>query len=146
MDTNIDNYSNNELIDILKITTMNKYILHDKYTDTINRINISDELDEVDKNIYRDFFKSVFIRLSLSNGYEIDELNSKISDISYTVNNKLPNKNSKEVTTINPFDMKKRTLNIHFDSTFRDNYYNQNPADFTYTLPDNINNIVSHKY
>jgi len=143
MDTNIDNYSNNELIDILKITTMNKYILHDKYTDTINRINISDELDEVDKNIYRDFFKSVFIRLSLSNGYEIDELNSKISDISYTVNNKLPNKNSKEVTTINPFDMKKRTLNIHFDSTFRDNYYNQNPADFTYTLPDNINNIVS---
>lgn len=44
---------------------------------------------------------------------------------------------------INPIKTVTRKQNIHFDSSFRDNYYAQNPADFTYTLPDSINNIVS---
>ena len=46
-------------------------------------------------------------------------------------------------TPINPLKRVTRKLNIHFDSSFRDNYYHQNPADYTYTLPDSINNIVS---
>lgn len=44
---------------------------------------------------------------------------------------------------INPLKTITRKLNIHFDSCFRKNYYLQNPTDYTYTLPESINNIVS---
>lgn len=46
-------------------------------------------------------------------------------------------------TPINPIKTVTRKVNLHFDSAFRDNYYNQNPANYTYTLPNSINDIVS---
>lgn len=46
-------------------------------------------------------------------------------------------------TPINPIKRITSILNLHFDSAFRDNYYNQDPANFHYTLPNPINNVVS---
>lgn len=44
---------------------------------------------------------------------------------------------------INPIKTVIRRENIHFDSSFRNNYYAQNPADFIYNLPCNISDVVS---
>lgn len=73
MDTNIDNYNNNEIISLLKVTnneSLTVDILADKIDRTIQKIRL------VDTNQTPDlikFFQDCFIRVCLMKGFEITE-------------------------------------------------------------------------
>ena len=45
--------------------------------------------------------------------------------------------------TINPAKRITKTINLHLNSSFRDQYYNTNPCNYAYTLPYEIKNVMS---
>lgn len=46
---------------------------------------------------------------------------------------------------INPMERRTIIRNIAIDSTYRNNYTNTSPTDFTYILPEQLNNVISMK-
>ena len=46
---------------------------------------------------------------------------------------------------VNPIRRDKVFTNIHFNSKYRDNYYNSSASNFQYTLPQPVDEVVSLK-
>ena len=44
---------------------------------------------------------------------------------------------------LNPLDRKRTFTNIHFNSKFRDHYYNSSASNYQYTLPEPIDKVIS---
>ena len=75
MDTDIDNYSNNELLSLLKLNNDDKLdvnLLFQRVHKTINRLKDTEgELDNLD--VILQFFRSCFLRICVFKGWEISE-------------------------------------------------------------------------
>lgn len=75
MDTDIDNYSNNEILQLLKLNNDDKLevdILFQRVSKTINKLNASqDDIDNLDEIL--DFFRSCFVRVCVFKGWDISE-------------------------------------------------------------------------
>ena len=73
MDTDIDNYSNNEILQLLKLNnddTLNVDLLFQRVYKTINKLSNSD-VDELDSIL--DFFRNCFVRVCVFKGWDISE-------------------------------------------------------------------------
>lgn len=44
---------------------------------------------------------------------------------------------------VNKLDKETQSVSLHINSLFRDEYYNDSSSDFTYTLPVNVENVLS---
>ena len=74
MDTNVDNYNNNEIISLLKVRndeSLTVDVLADKIDRTIKKIRLADN-DETPELIK--FFQDCFVRVCLMKGFEITEI------------------------------------------------------------------------
>lgn len=145
-DLNIDNYSDDEIIDIfgLKINYDKKLLEQqaDKLTKQISQdLTLTEELKTSTIN-FINRAKNLILNKYLNKDTEIIEINNNViqkQKITPYVNS-LPNEYFSGV--INP--LKKRTIiqNLNIDSRFRDNYHNSSPSNFNITLPIKINNVL----
>ena len=44
---------------------------------------------------------------------------------------------------VNKLEKETQSISLHINSLFRDDYYNDSSSDFTYTLPINVENVLS---
>lgn len=44
---------------------------------------------------------------------------------------------------VNKLEKETQSISLHINSIFRDDYYNESPTDYNYTLPINIENVLS---
>jgi hypothetical protein len=145
-DLNIDNYSDDEIIDIfgLKINYDKKLLEQqaDKLTKQISQdLTLTEELKTSTIN-FINRAKNLILNKYLNKNTEIIEINNNViqkQKITPYINS-LPNEYFSGV--INP--LKKRTIiqNLNIDSRFRDNYHNSSPSNFNITLPIKINNVL----
>lgn len=162
-DLNIDNYSNNELIDLFELPlNFDKNILDIKETllreNIINNKEMENELKQKTLNFLsqakiiilnnnpnrkfqekiEDFYNSSYELKPIDIENTDDHNIQKRKDLPYL--SSFPSEYFPGV--INP--LKKRTLrkNLNIDTRFRDNYYNSPSTNFNITLPTNFNNVI----
>jgi hypothetical protein len=158
MDLNIENYSNEEIFEILNIdsTSLQKKeltyeILYNKLQIKIDKLRNTDinEIGEVSENKAQllDFFYQCFIKIN-----KLLEENQKNSVIIQDDHNIIKhNENKKEEYypvnyksgLINPLTIKTYKTIIAIDTRFRDNYESTSPANFIITLPTNLKKVLS---
>jgi hypothetical protein len=141
-DLNINNYTNEELIDIFELpTNFDKAMAEDRLiymsNNVFNEANIDDQtklktiqfLTEAKNRILRD---NVEVRSDANHNI----LNKEITPYVYS----FPNEYFQG--TVNP--IKKRTIfqNIYIDTRFRDSYYNSSASNFIISLPFKLDNVV----
>ena len=152
-DLNIQNYNKCEIEELfdVKNTEYNNETLNEKLKKIKSNVSSNSNVDFSTKNKTLQFFDQAkhilvnFVEGSNVNVYEgsngvvqnsnhfvIDRTNS-----SYDTENTRPH--------INPLkkDILEKIINI--DTRFRDNYDNTTPSNFTMSLPDRINNVLSVK-
>ena len=44
---------------------------------------------------------------------------------------------------VNKLDKETQSVSLHINSLFRDDYYNESPSDYNYTLPVNVENVLA---
>uniref|UniRef100_A0A6C0C5F6 Uncharacterized protein n=1 Tax=viral metagenome TaxID=1070528 RepID=A0A6C0C5F6_9ZZZZ len=44
---------------------------------------------------------------------------------------------------VNKLEKETQSISLHINSVFRDDYYNESPTNYTYTLPVNVENVLS---
>jgi hypothetical protein len=122
------NETDNYFSQIKGITSLEDYTEMDLYNKIINQNNIHE--------------------------FEKEILNEKYNDLGGRVNPSLTNKNNTNliynsaVNEVSPGNLNsvKRIVqyyNLNLNSCFRNNYYQSNPCDFTYTIPSEIKNVLS---
>lgn len=122
------NESDNYFSQIKGITSLEDYTEMDLYNKIINQNNIHE--------------------------FEKELLNEKYNDLGGRVNPSLSNKNNTNliynsaINEVSPGNLNsvKRIVqhyNLNLNSCFRNNYYQTNPCDFTYTIPSEIKNVLS---
>tara|TARA_X000000368_G_scaffold129289_1_gene101654 strand:+ start:4847 stop:6085 length:1239 start_codon:yes stop_codon:yes gene_type:complete len=121
-DFNIENYTKNDLEDMLSLKT--------PYTneELFNKVQtVETEVSQVNPEIkekLNDFMSDVKQKLK------------KYDDIL------IEHKNATNENKMNPLQVKTLTKYLHFDSKFRKNYYGTSATDVLFTLPYTINNTV----
>ena len=152
MDLNIENYSIEEIFDILhidvKVADLNQEFLYTKLQTKIAKLR-NTESSEISENKAQlvDFFYQCFIKVNklleekqkntliVQDDHNIIKHNEAKKEEYYPVNVKSG--------TINPLTIKtlKKVLNI--DTRFRDNYENSSSTDFVINLPTAFKKVLS---
>ena len=120
--------TDNYFYQIKGITSLEDYTEMDLYNKIINQNNIHE--------------------------FEKEVLNEKYNDLGGRVNPSLSNKNNTNliynsaINEVSPGNLNsvKRIVqhyNLNLNSCFRNNYYQTNPCDFTYTIPSEVKNVLS---
>jgi hypothetical protein len=158
MDLNIENYSNEEIFNVLNIDSnslqkneLSYEILYNKLQIKIEKLRNTDinEISEVSENkaLLVDFFYQCFIKVN-----KLLEENQKNSVIIQDNHNIIKhNENKKEEYypvnyksgLINPLTIKTYKTIIAIDTRFRDNYESTSPTNFVITLPSNFKKVLS---
>lgn len=152
-DLNIQNYNKKELENLfdVKSNDYNSEVLDENLKKIKQNVFINKMVDESTKNQtiqFLDQAKNILINfvegsnVNVYEGSEQVEQNSNHfvlnrTNSSYETDNARPH--------INPLkkDVLEKVINI--DTRFRDNYNNSSPSNFTISLPDRINNVLSVK-
>ena len=165
MDLNIDNYTETELFNVLKIQDhkIEKSILQEVIINKIQKLKFidSNNLPETREDII-EFYIKVFFKLSnFIEQYSKTENTSKNilqpelknSEIVQESNNFLIKKQEDNVITNYTQNFKRGTINplqintykqvIIINTKFRNNYTNSESTNFIYTLPDVIKKVIS---
>jgi len=158
MDLNIENYSNEEIFNVLNIDSNSLHknelsyeILYNKLQIKIDKLRNTnvDDVSEVSENkaLLLDFFYQCFIKIN-----KLVEENQKNSVIIQDNHNIIKhNENKKEEYysvnyksgLINPLTIKTYKTIIAIDTRFRDNYESTSPTNFIITLPSNFKKVLS---
>ena len=158
MDLNIENYSNEEIFNVLNIDSNSLHkneltyeILYNKLQIKIDKLRNTDvdDVSEVSENkaLLLDFFYQCFIKIN-----KLLEENQKNSVIIQDNHNIIKhNENKKEEYypvnyksgLINPLTIKTYKTIIAIDTRFRDNYESTSPTNFIITLPSNLKKVLS---
>jgi len=158
MDLNIQNYSNEEIFNVLNIDSNSLHkneltyeILYNKLQIKIDKLRNTDvdDVSEVSENkaLLLDFFYQCFIKIN-----KLLEENQKNSVIIQDNHNIIKhNENKKEEYypvnyksgSINPLTIKTYKTIIAIDTRFRDNYESTSPTNFIITLPSNLKKVLS---
>jgi hypothetical protein len=141
-DLNINQYNNNELLDLLSINKDSIYDIieiNSKYEKLVNKIQISNKTNTEKKEISRfleEVKNKVIINLSkTSNQSTINTLTTTINENTSQLNPLYMSSSSKSK---NLFVEKVITI----DTRFRPNYSNNNGTNFIYSIPQPITNIT----
>lgn len=141
-DLNINQYNNNELLDLLSINKDSIYDIieiNSKYEQLVNKIQISNKTNTEKKEISRfleEVKNKVIINLSkTSNQSTINTLTTTINENTSQLNPLYMSSSSKSK---NLFVEKVITI----DTRFRPNYSNNNGTNFIYSIPQPITNIT----
>ena len=158
MDLNIENYSNEEIFQILNIDSkvfeknaLSYEILYNKLQIKIDKLRNTDinELSELSENKAQlvDFFYQCFIKVNkllednqqnsliVQDNHNIIKHNESKKEEYYSVNYKSG--------TINPLTIKTYKTVIAIDTRFRDNYESTSSSNFIITLPTNFKKVLS---
>ena len=169
IDLNINNYSYEELLHIFKTSILNEKILNDirikistikneKYSVEIYNFFVKiekilasiyyyNEMVKYDSTIFNSISnEDLYNKILNLPGFENQELN-KIYKLILSDNNKIINTFENNIVPgiVNPIKRIIQLYNLHLNSCFRDNYYTSNSTNFNYTIPDELNNVVSLK-
>jgi len=144
-DTNIDNYTDNELITLLKINGSIDDISINQINDHLDKIIL--KLESSEQQNFLDFIINAGEKLKnrvLRSQYNNTETSFPL------IKNSLPNSiNTNTVYyskgTINPIEKKTITKVINIDTIFRRNIHNTSSSDFVWYLNQPESNIVSIK-
>lgn len=160
LNLDIESYNKEELMQILRIpndynkeqVTKNKNSLQDK----INKLSIDNSkkysyllfLDNAEKKLLNNYFNS--------NGQSEQEIminsltnmklkNNTISnyDSNFIIENKSIVHNPLKNVTVGQYNDNVRIKHVSVNSIFRPNYYNTQSSNFSITLPETINNVIS---
>ena len=152
MDLNIENYSNEEIYNILnidvKIAELSRDLLYNKLQTKINQLR-STETSEINENKAQlvDFFYQCFIKVNklleekqkntliVQDDHNIIKHNENKKEEYYQVNVKSG--------LINPLTIKTFKKIINIDTRFRDNYESSSSTDFIINLPDALKKVLS---
>lgn len=130
--TNINNYSNNELLELISLESNDAI---NEETITINTDNIISKLKDK-KTI--DFFNKIKDKLLKLYGRN-DDPSSYITDFSTKTEFKNTFLNSNKNTYFNRDIIDKLII---IDSRFRDKYFDESSTNFNITLPQKISNVI----
>ena len=160
LNLDIETYSKDELLQILRIPnnytkddiTKNKNSLQDK----INKLSIDSTkkytyllfLDNAEKKLLNNFFNnnnSNDIKEPLNLITNTDLFKNEISNYNnnFIIENSSIRHNPLNNITVGQFNNNTRLSQVTIDSIFRPNYYNTESSNFTITLPEVINNVIS---
>lgn len=153
MDLNIENYSNEEIYNILNIDIkgggdLTRELLYVKLQTKINKLR-STETSEISENKAQlvDFFYQCYIKLNglleekqkntliIQDDHNIIKHNETKKEEYYPVNVKSG--------TVNPLTIKTLKKVIAIDTRFRDNYENSSSTDFVINLPTAFKKVLS---
>lgn len=149
MNTNIDDYSKDELLDMFDIendTNITTSHILTKCKSYIDNIDDSEDINYEEKKMLVEFLNkgmnklvNVYNNLSENNAYNNLE-NSNVHDDHLVIQ-----QNSKNNLTskINPISTNKIYRYLNINTVFRQNYYNTKPSNFTIDINDNLNNVTS---
>ena len=160
LNLDIESYNKEELMQILRIpndynkeqVTKNKNSLQDK----INKLSIDNSkkysyllfLDNAEKKLLNNYFNNngqseqeIMIN-SLTN---MDLKNNTITnyDSNFIIENKSIVHNPLKNVTVGQYNDNVRIKHVSVNSIFRPNYYNTQSSNFSITLPESINNVIS---
>jgi hypothetical protein len=158
MDLNIENYSNEEIFNVLNIDSnslhkneLNYEILYNKLQIKIDKLRNADinEIGEVNENkaLLVDFFYQCFIKIN--NLLEENQKNSVIIQDNHNIIKHNENKKEEYYPVnyksglINPLTIKTYKTIIAINTRFRDNYESTSPTNFIITLPSNFKKVLS---
>ena len=152
MDLNIENYSVEEIYNILNIDIrgddLSRELLYTKLQTKINQLR-STETSEISENkaLLVDFFYQCYIKVNKL----LDE-KQKNTLIVQDEHNIIKHKENKKAEyyqvnvksgIINPLTIKTLKQVIAIDTRFRDNYESSSPTDFIINLPDALKKVLS---
>jgi hypothetical protein len=158
MDLNIENYSNEEIFNVLNIDSqslqkneLSHEILYNKLQIKIDKLRNIDvnEISEVSENKAQlvDFFYQCFIKINRL--LEENQKNSVIIQDNHAIIKHSENKKEEYYSVnyksglINPLTIKTYKTIIAIDTRFRDNYESTSPTNFIITLPSNFKKVLS---
>ena len=158
MDLNIENYSNEEIFNVLNIDShslqkneLSYEILYNKLQIKIDKLRNTDvdEVSEVSENkaLLLDFFYQCFIKINKL--LEENQKNSVIIQDNHNIIKHNENKKEEYYSVnyksglINPLTIKTYKTIIAIDTRFRDNYESTSPTNFIITLPSNFKKVLS---
>ena len=158
MDLNIENYSNEEIFNVLNIDSdslqkndLSYEILYTKLQIKIDKLRNVDinEISEVSENKAQlvDFFYQCFIKINKL--LEENQKNSLIIQDNHNIINHNENKKEEYYPVnyksgiLNPLTIKTYKTVIAIDTRFRDNYETTSPSDFIINLPTNLKKVLS---
>ena len=158
MDLNIQNYSNEEIFNVLNIDSNSLHkneltyeILYNKLQIKIDKLRNTDvdDISEVSENkaLLLDFFYQCFIKINKL--LEENQKNSVIIQDNHAIIKHSENKKEEYYSVnyksglINPLTIKTYKTIIAIDTRFRDNYESTSPTNFIITLPSNLKKVLS---
>jgi len=158
MDLNIENYSNEEIFNVLNIDSnslqrneLSYEILYNKLQIKIDKLRNAevDEVSEVSENkaLLLDFFNQCFIKINKL--LEENQKNSVIIQDNHNIIKHNENKKEEYYSVnyksglINPLTIKTYKTIIAIDTRFRDNYESTSSTNFIITLPSNFKKVLS---
>jgi hypothetical protein len=158
MDLNIENYSNEDIFNVLNIDSqslqkneLSHEILYNKLQIKIDKLRNIDvnEISEVSENKAQlvDFFYQCFIKINRL--LEENQKNSVIIQDNHAIIKHSENKKEEYYSVnyksglINPLTIKTYKTIIAIDTRFRDNYESTSPTNFIITLPSNFKKVLS---
>ena len=160
LNLDIESYNKEELMQILKLPndynkdqiTKNKNSLQDK----INKLSIDNSkkysyllfLDNAEKKLLNNYFNSngQSTQEAIVNSLTNMELKNNIIsnyDSNFIIENKSIIHNPLKNVTVGQYNDNIRIKHISINSIFRPNYYNTQSSNFSITLPETINNVIS---
>lgn len=121
--------------------------------DTYNEVELYDELVNSNMDINQ-YYDSKIVKDDNTIPDIKPQINTPYYNVGARVNPSLNNKNNTNiiyntaVNEVSPGDLNSvkritQLLNVNINSCFRNNYYQHNPCDFLYTLPNEITNVLS---
>jgi hypothetical protein len=155
LNLDIESYSNEELIQILRlpanynesIISKNKNSLQDK----INKLSIDSSkkysyllfLDNAEKKLLNKFLNDNNGPYKQLTNCELPVNTLTNYDSNFIIENKSITHDPLKNITVGQYNDNVRVTSISINSIFRPNYYNAPSSNFTITLPETINNVIS---
>ena len=160
LNLDIESYNKEELMQILKVpndyskeqVTKNKNSLQDK----INKLSIDNSkkysyllfLDNAEKKLLNNYFNNngqTEQEIMINSLTNMDLKNNTISnyDSNFIIENKSIVHNPLKNVTVGQYNDNVRIKHVSVNSIFRPNYYNTQSSNFSITLPETINNVIS---
>ena len=155
LNLDIESYSKEELIQILRlpanyneiIISKNKNSLQDK----INKLSIDNSkkysyllfLDNAEKKLLNNFLNDNNGPYKQLTNCELPVNTLSNYDSNYIIENKSITHDPLKNITVGQYNDNVRVTSISINSIFRPNYYNTHSSNFTITLPETINNVIS---
>ena len=162
LNTNINDYSYDELIQILNMND-DSFIINDLFKNIINKIDIiepSTKLTNTEKKRIILFYKNIFYKICHKKSWTPSkQINNYFSVFNYELDSKENERSIKKSieemkkfmneqsmqNNVNPLTPSCIKQIISIDSIYRDNYETTSSSDFTITLPIEYTNVIQMK-